>query len=79
MLKGIESNDIFNAKKSHIAKFEKSPFSDKLVASACLHGLLFGSLNCIQEWLKKRNSRFNHDFVEFIDKMILDQVFHFKL
>jgi ribonucleotide reductase beta subunit family protein with ferritin-like domain len=57
-------------------------FADKLVASVCMHGLFFSTINLIQQWLKERSgsgflttaTSYNHEFIEIIDKMVIDEV-----
>lgn len=54
-------------------------FSLKLVASACMHGLFFCTINLLQQWFKSRavgdsNASYNHEIIDIVDKMIIDQV-----
>jgi ribonucleoside-diphosphate reductase beta chain len=53
----------------------ESSFAQKLVLSACLHGLLFAAMNLTQQWIDKRlNIKANHELVDNIEKLTIDQV-----
>ena len=67
-----------NNKRNWIKKYSSNnySFADKLVASVCLHGLFFTTVNLVQQWLKERAATisYNHEFIEIIDKMTIDEV-----
>ena len=72
-------------KRNWVKKWSENgvSFADKLVASVCMHGLFFCTINLIQQWLKERAgagsastaTSYNHEFIDIIDKMIIDEVY----
>ena len=67
-------------KRNWVKKWSENSvsFADKLVASVCLHGIFFCTINLIQQWFKERTgsgsftnaTSYNHEFIEIIDKMV---------
>ena len=62
-------------KRKWVEQWKNSSFDEQLVASVCLHGLLFTSLEVTCEWLKVRiRNSVGHELVNTIEKMIYDLV-----
>ena len=75
MFKIVEIYDSVVNKRNWISQWKKSPFNEQLLASACMHGLMFISLEMTRDWLKFRTrNSFNHELIDFFDRMIYDQV-----
>jgi ribonucleoside-diphosphate reductase beta chain len=75
LFKVVENYDSVSNKRAWINQWKHAPFGEQLMASACMHGLMFSSLEMTRDWLKIRTRNlFNHELVEILDKMIFDQV-----
>ena len=62
-------------KREWVSEWTHRGFGEQLMASACLHGLLFSSRELVHSWLKSRTRNlFNHELVEILERMIVDQV-----
>lgn len=71
----VEEYDAVINKRNWISTWSKASFGDKILASACIHGLFFISLDLLCEWLKiKTKVALSHELVDIIGKMIIDQV-----
>lgn len=70
----IESAEASKAKRDLIKACGTYDFSQKLVACACLHGILFSSVNIIKDWIDRcvRNTMNNHEIHEIFAKMCTD-------
>ncbi|CAF0719190.1 unnamed protein product [Brachionus calyciflorus] len=74
LFKIVENFDSVAKKREWIEKWKNTSFGEQLVASSCLHGLLFSSLELICSWLKiKTRTILSHELMDFFEKMILDQ------
>ena len=74
MFKIVEEYEAVAAKREWIARWQNRSLADQLVASACLHGLLFSSIELVNDWLKNRaRASFTHELNEILDKMTIDQ------
>jgi len=74
MFKIVEEYEAVAAKREWIAGWQNRSLADQLVASACLHGLLFSSIELVNDWLKNRaRASFTHELNEILDKMTIDQ------
>lgn len=74
LFKTVESYNSVVNKREWITKWKNSSFGETLLASACLHGLLFTSLSLVHGWLKNRcKNKFNHEIIEIFERMIIDQ------
>lgn len=71
----IENLETVKSKRNLITEWSSLEFNEKLVASACLHGLFFTSVNLVQDWLKLRSTKtpMSHEFIEMIERMNIDQ------
>lgn len=75
LFKIVENFDAVVRKREWIEEWRNSSFAEQLVASSCLHGLLFSSLDLVCNWLKiKSRTLLSHELVGFFEKMIHDQV-----
>ena len=62
-------------KRNWIAQWKNASLGEQLMASACMHGLMFTSLEMTRDWLKFRTrNSFNHELIDFLERMIYDQV-----
>jgi hypothetical protein len=74
LVKIVENFDAVQNKRQWVAQWKHSSFGEQLAASACLHGLMFSSLELVRDWLKNRTKNaLDHDLIDTFDKMILDQ------
>ena len=71
----VENFDAVTNKRDWIEKWKTSSFGEQLVASSCLHGLMFCSLDIVHNWLTvKTRSILSHEIIDIFERMILDQV-----
>ena len=71
----MENWDPVINKREWLSQLEYKSFAEKLVGAACLHGLMFTSLNLIHSWLQnKMRASMGHELVDTFEKMIVDQV-----
>lgn len=74
LYKIVENFDAVSSKREWVNQWKHASFGDQLLASACLHGLFFTSLDLVHMWLKnKTRSIFSHEIVDIMEKMIIDQ------
>jgi ribonucleoside-diphosphate reductase subunit M2 len=74
LFKIVESWDSVVSKREWLRQWETKSFAEQLVGAACLHGLMFTSLNLLHSWLEnKMRSSMGHELVDTIAKMIIDQ------
>lgn len=75
MIKIVENFDAVSNKRKWISQWTTSSFGEQLIASACLHGLLFSSLELVHSWLRNRNkASSSHELTDILEKMIFEQV-----
>lgn len=74
LFKTVENYDSVADKRSWIAQWKNSHFTEQLMAATCLHGLFFSAIELTSNWLKSR-SRNNgaHEVVEILDKITYEQ------
>ena len=62
-------------KREWLSMWNRKSFPEQLIGAACLHGLMFTSLNLIHSWLQnKMRASMGHELVDTLEKMIHDQV-----
>ncbi|RNA02317.1 Ribonucleoside-diphosphate reductase subunit M2 [Brachionus plicatilis] len=70
----VENFDAVINKRNWIEKWKTASFGEQLVASSCLHGLMFCSLDLVHNWLAiKTRSILSHELIDIFERMILDQ------
>lgn len=75
MIKIVEGNDAVIVKRNWINHWKKADFGLKMVASACIHGIFFISLDIVHALIKsKLRVSSSHELIVVIEKMIADQV-----
>lgn len=74
LFKIVEEYDSVAKKRNWIAQWTNASLGEQLMASACMHGLMFTSLEMTRDWLKFRTrNSFNHEIIDFLERMIYDQ------
>ena len=71
----MENWDAVVNKREWLAMWTRKSFAEQLIGAACLHGLMFTSLNLVHSWLQnKMRASMGHELVDILEKMIHDQV-----
>lgn len=74
LFKIVENFDAVVNKRDWVEKWRNGSFGEQLVASSCLHGLLFSSLDLVYNWLKvKTRAIMSHELIGFFERMMHDQ------
>ena len=80
LYKIVEAWDPVINKREWLSQLYQKSFPEKLVGAACLHGLMFTTLNLVHSWLQlKMRASMGHELVDTFGKMIIDQVRFFYL
>lgn len=74
LFKIVESLDAVIKKRKWVLMSQNMSFADQLLASACMHGLFFSTIDLVQTWFqscpKKSN---NHELIDIFNRMMIDQ------
>lgn len=74
LFKIVEAYEPVQNKRNWISSWSNCSFGEQLLASACLHGLFFVSIELIQNWLQTRTRKSNsHELIDMFERLRIDQ------